>query len=109
IRTMSTPCDGNPPDIPTFPTRRSSDLRQFLHDFRLESGLVCKGLVIDGDRGDTRLAGKFKTRRTGTVGKDGRHFRRKIRGAAGRSEEHTSELQSRENLVCRLLLEKKKP
>src|SRR5690606_11672866 len=25
------------------------------------------------------------------------------------SEEHTSELQSRENLVCRLLLEKKKP
>src|SRR5690606_11893943 len=26
---------------------------------------------------------------------------------AGRSEEHTSELQSRENLVCRLLLEKK--
>ena len=29
-------------------------------------------------------------------------------GAAGRSEEHTSELQSRINLVCRLLLEKKK-
>src|SRR5690606_41473658 len=28
--------------------------------------------------------------------------------AEGRSEEHTSELQSRENLVCRLLLEKKK-
>src|SRR5690606_40559877 len=28
--------------------------------------------------------------------------------AVSRSEEHTSELQSRENLVCRLLLEKKK-
>src|SRR2546422_6426934 len=28
--------------------------------------------------------------------------------AAGRSEEHTSELQSRLHLVCRLLLEKKK-
>src|SRR2546430_10909828 len=28
--------------------------------------------------------------------------------AAGRSEEHTSELQSQSNLVCRLLLEKKK-
>src|SRR5436309_9564706 len=27
---------------------------------------------------------------------------------SSRSEEHTSELQSRENLVCRLLLEKKK-
>src|SRR5690606_40728665 len=30
------------------------------------------------------------------------------RAASWRSEEHTSELQSRENLVCRLLLEKKK-
>src|SRR5690606_42101245 len=29
-------------------------------------------------------------------------------GRSVRSEEHTSELQSRENLVCRLLLEKKK-
>src|SRR5207302_10729507 len=29
-------------------------------------------------------------------------------GEYERSEEHTSELQSRENLVCRLLLEKKK-
>src|SRR5204862_7270139 len=30
------------------------------------------------------------------------------RGAGARSEEHTSELQSRRDLVCRLLLEKKK-
>src|SRR2546427_3448411 len=29
-------------------------------------------------------------------------------GWSGRSEEHTSELQSQSNLVCRLLLEKKK-
>src|SRR2546430_4270209 len=29
-------------------------------------------------------------------------------GCAARSEEHTSELQSQSNLVCRLLLEKKK-
>src|SRR2546430_5253490 len=29
-------------------------------------------------------------------------------GACSRSEEHTSELQSQSNLVCRLLLEKKK-
>src|SRR5207302_11384824 len=33
---------------------------------------------------------------------------RGVRAAGERSEEHTSELQSRENLVCRLLLEKKK-
>src|SRR5690606_40584671 len=32
---------------------------------------------------------------------------RQPRHRSGRSEEHTSELQSRENLVCRLLLEKK--
>src|SRR2546427_8385106 len=31
-----------------------------------------------------------------------------IRGTLTRSEEHTSELQSQSNLVCRLLLEKKK-
>src|SRR2546422_10878879 len=31
------------------------------------------------------------------------------RGSDARSEEHTSELQSRLHLVCRLLLEKKKP
>src|SRR2546427_6996346 len=31
-----------------------------------------------------------------------------ILGEDGRSEEHTSELQSQSNLVCRLLLEKKK-
>src|SRR5690606_41532267 len=33
---------------------------------------------------------------------------RKVAATPPRSEEHTSELQSRENLVCRLLLEKKK-
>src|SRR5207302_3651538 len=32
----------------------------------------------------------------------------RVNGLPVRSEEHTSELQSRENLVCRLLLEKKK-
>src|SRR5690606_41377668 len=32
----------------------------------------------------------------------------RLSGTETRSEEHTSELQSRENLVCRLLLEKKK-
>src|SRR5438105_9527189 len=33
---------------------------------------------------------------------------RRLRCGGGRSEEHTSELQSRVDLVCRLLLEKKK-
>src|SRR3712207_8147892 len=41
---------------------------------------------------------------------DGRRARRRARElpASTRSEEHTSELQSRQYLVCRLLLEKKK-
>src|SRR5690606_39385395 len=34
-------------------------------------------------------------------------FARLLQQISTRSEEHTSELQSRENLVCRLLLEKK--
>src|SRR2546427_231940 len=33
----------------------------------------------------------------------------KVKIHSSRSEEHTSELQSQSNLVCRLLLEKKKP
>src|SRR5690606_41409944 len=42
-------------------------------------------------------------------GEDGVEHRPDLRlGDGERSEEHTSELQSRENLVCRLLLEKKK-
>src|SRR5207248_10465189 len=36
-----------------------------------------------------------------------RQFRDSVRGQARRSEEHTSELQSPYDLVCRLLLEKK--
>src|SRR5688572_31818595 len=47
----------------------------------------------------------------GRIGLDdvGPHFRGKPnQGDDLRSEEHTSELQSQSNLVCRLLLEKKK-
>src|SRR2546430_8266229 len=43
--------------------------------------------------------------REAELGQAGAQLRR---GVAERSEEHTSELQSQSNLVCRLLLEKKK-
>src|SRR5690606_41152295 len=43
-----------------------------------------------------------------TEGPMGRSVEDTVRLFGSRSEEHTSELQSRENLVCRLLLEKKK-
>src|SRR5438445_11454892 len=39
----------------------------------------------------------------------GRAIRTGRRRGSDRSEEHTSELQSRQNLVCRLLIAKKKP
>src|SRR5690242_20874283 len=42
------------------------------------------------------------------VADDERNLRELIVRELGRSEEHTSELQSHVNLVCRLLLEKKK-
>src|SRR2546430_5639730 len=39
---------------------------------------------------------------------DGKGYPDGLKGDGIRSEEHTSELQSQSNLVCRLLLEKKK-
>src|SRR3712207_8950590 len=61
------------------------------------------------------LAGlaRRRARADGGVGPVGRHARARRprrparRHAPARSEEHTSELQSRQYLVCRLLLEKK--
>src|SRR2546422_1966266 len=64
--------------------------------------------------GDLRLerAGRDRTRGRGGGGGGARpHGEARARHRyvrVGRSEEHTSELQSRLHLVCRLLLEKKK-
>src|SRR5690349_22251577 len=55
--------------------------------------------------GDRRPPGRAGTSR-GAARRPGR--RRAPCGRKPRSEEHTSELQSRRDLVCRLLLEKKK-
>src|SRR2546430_5693747 len=50
--------------------------------------------------------------RSGLLGRDPHAFLQSVRRTQDepfiRSEEHTSELQSQSNLVCRLLLEKKK-
>src|SRR5690606_41285321 len=82
---------GDLDELNTFPTRRSSDLGPGL--------LYVKGGYAYSDNNEkVTLAGNqigFAT--------NGDH-----RNGWTRSEEHTSELQSRENLVCRLLLEKKK-
>src|SRR3712207_7384406 len=52
-----------------------------------------------GDRGELHPAGDHQ--------RAGRPLKGCGAGGARRSEEHTSELQSRQYLVCRLLLEKK--
>src|SRR3712207_7198946 len=68
-----------------------------------QHGSVAEGLAGSGLRPVVEVAGRK------APGRD-RLQRRPLRPAArkGRSEEHTSELQSRQYLVCRLLLEKKK-
>src|SRR5690606_41449854 len=81
--------------VPSFPTRRSSDLGQ-------GGGLGVQGIEVQPGAGEsTQPLGHALVRDRG-------HGRGSGRARAHRSEEHTSELQSRENLVCRLLLEKKK-
>src|SRR2546427_6479016 len=56
-------------------------------------------------RAAARAGGPSSGRRASSCPPCGRES---VAGAPARSEEHTSELQSQSNLVCRLLLEKKK-
>src|SRR3712207_7297932 len=83
-----------PPRSTLFPTRRSSDLDHI--DAALRHAVR---QLLDRDRlGDRHLADELLLRLGLAVAGQALH----------RSEEHTSELQSRQYLVCRLLLEKKK-
>src|SRR5438034_7329372 len=79
----------------SFPTRRSSDL---LADYR---HAVFRLRVVD------RMPAQHeRASGAGHVGAPPQHFTQQFVGE--RSEEHTSELRSHSDLVCRLLLEKKK-
>src|SRR5207302_8760641 len=60
------------------------------------------GCSLRGYGGDAAIIELDTYERGGLISRYTQQF------CAVRSEEHTSELQSRENLVCRLLLEKKK-
>src|SRR5438034_7606935 len=78
-----------PPRSTLFPSRRSSDL------------------VPSSFRIARELLSRLEDERTGEI--IPRDFHVEIpRERVARSEEHTSELQSHSDLVCRLLLEKKK-
>src|SRR5690606_41668886 len=69
-----------------------------------------RGVGGAGDPGGVKGGGIPSRRQLdrGSVAQGGVDAVDEFAGAEARSEEHTSELQSRENLVCRLLLEKKK-
>src|SRR5690606_41535340 len=81
--------------LPPFPTRRSSDL--FCTNTVHGNGQCTMRLVRDGSE---RHCTSCKTFEDFTC-------RFHLLQRNGRSEEHTPELQSRENLVCRLLPERK--
>src|SRR5690606_41546398 len=100
---------GHPLALPSLPTRRSSDL--WLADISCD-----EGPYLIYARHWQRYFGKVGNLTRGKIAEYWRHrlgvvLRRtavKERGPLedflDRSEEHTSELQSREKLVCRLLL-----
>src|SRR5690606_40449485 len=91
---------GDQRDLHSFPTRRSSDLG----DLAGGGGVALGSLVLPLQVVANGVTGFFQR------GTDAITHRVQCRAGRSRlrSEEHTSELQSRENLVCRLLLEKKK-
>src|SRR5207249_7485644 len=85
-------------DLHSFPTRRSSDLRN-----TILGGFTTQTRDFSFPRGAVRAPDVVACLRRG-----GRGIFRIAALPRPRSEEHTSELQSRFDLVCRLLLEKKK-
>src|SRR5690606_40325238 len=95
------------PALHSFPTRRSSDLTScVVPRMRAGPGPPSTAWVMKGcTSGDSPLAARITPVASSTTHAA---LRSAGEGMRSRSEEHTSELQSRENLVCRLLLEKKK-
>src|SRR5690606_41951455 len=92
---------GDHPDLHSFPTRRSSDLDEAAL-LRLLGG---EHVTAEDQGGRPLLPDPLAhPPEVSTAGMDADVEEARVE----RSEEHTSELQSRENLVCRLLLEKKK-
>src|SRR5690606_41384798 len=92
---------GDHRDLHSFPTRRSSDLKPIPTNHpafeEAEKNVRERITRLMSIKGSESVESFHK--RLGKIMWD---------KCGMRSEEHTSELQSRENLVCRLLLEKKK-
>src|SRR5207247_10150302 len=98
---------GKPLPLPSFPTRRSSDLRDLEILTAIGEGHPLTQRVLAQRLGVALGLTNLYLKRLAQKGLIKiAEFPRKPH--ARRSEEHTSELQSRVDLVCRLLLEKKK-
>src|SRR3712207_7134363 len=88
--------------------RRPPRSTLFPYTTLFRSGLRPGGAAVPG-AGPPPLGLGARHRRRGAVHAGGLRRAGPAAGrGSGRSEEHTSELQSRQYLVCRLLLEKKK-
>src|SRR5205807_10553796 len=96
-------CSGHHRDLHSFPTRRSSDLSEI-------SLITSSRAKRDMNRMRNRKVSACRKSRAIAASLCGIVMPRSFNPHQGvtRSEEHTSELQSPCNLVCRLLLEKKK-
>src|SRR5690606_41129316 len=100
LRSRSTPNHSLPH---AFPTRCSSDLAVRRQRREQERLLLAVVLVF----GELPQEPRDRRDRVGGEAHSGVDLVGQATQLGERSEEHTSELQSRENLVCRLLLEKK--
>src|SRR5207253_9513980 len=101
-------CYGALRDLHSFPTRRSSDLAP-VERVAIEVPVCAARLALAVCLDEDALGGDScrHQHRRDTLGAAQRQLA-VVGLRAARSEEHTSELQSRGHLVCRLLLEKKK-
>src|SRR5690606_39791416 len=88
-------------DFYSFPTRRSSDLTSTMLVYTTGDG-------VNGFTLNPALGTFYLSHPNMQFPKNGKIYSINEGNYVHRSEEHTSELQSREKLVCRLLLEKKK-
>src|SRR5207302_10467769 len=96
------------PDLHSFPTRRSSDLSQINP---MAAMAALQNQITNNHTSNINVNVPAHLFNAAVIQSYGNAIAdvidQKLRTSTHRSEEHTSELQSRENLVCRLLLEKK--
>src|SRR2546426_6127705 len=79
-----------------------------IRDYKVTGVQTCALPILDESRVDPGGAREVEPELAERAGAEALHEDVSARDQAPRSEEHTSELQSPCNLVCRLLLEKKK-